>query len=119
MKSENLQKLVLYDVEWQAMRVQLLASNNDYGGFGTVEGVKKNIAKLHEYVQESYGWCEHNLATSSKGCSMCIETYCRHWRVLNLLNATLLGYGSRYPVDDPRMALVIITRDQYSLLYRH
>jgi hypothetical protein len=71
---------VLYDVEWQRLRVSLLTKYNDYGGFGTIEGVQTNLMLLGNYVR---------LAGSQQ------ETFYRNWRVLNLLDATLLGYGTR------------------------
>lgn len=63
-------KVTLYDVEWQALRVSLK------GNWGTVEGVGENINKLQTYLNQGNGYNRS-----------------RYWRVLNLLNATRMGYS--------------------------
>lgn len=90
---------VLYDVEWQILRCRMLSVNNDYGGWWTVYGVEKNLSLCGEYIDEA--WTQ-------------VETQIRLWRVKNLLNATLLGYGQRADVTDAMRDEVIIWRDACS-----
>jgi len=70
----------VYDVEWQCLRVHLLAKNNDWGGFGTEWGCITNFQHLRKYA----------LATTNL-----YERYLRYYRITNLLSATLFGYGKR------------------------
>jgi hypothetical protein len=71
-------KLSLYDVEWQCLRVSLLAKYRPDGGWATVKGTSHNLADLEVYV----GGVHPTDVT-------------KVWRVLNLLAAVLLGYGSK------------------------
>jgi hypothetical protein len=77
---ENYLRASIYDVEWQILRVSLLARNNDWGGFGNVWGCTTNFQLLRKYVL---------------GTTNLFERYLRYNRVANLLSATLYGYGSR------------------------
>lgn len=87
---------VLYDVEWQILRCRMLSVNNDYGGWWTVEGVDRNLGLCSEYIEDA--WSE-------------TEIHVRLWRVKNLLNATLLGYGQRSDVKEAMRDEVTIWRD--------
>jgi hypothetical protein len=60
----------------------MLSANNDYGGWWSYEGVVTNIKTCSDYIDEVDGFYD-----------------VRSWRVKNLLNATLLGYGNRADVD--------------------
>lgn len=81
-------KECLYDVEWQRLRISLLARNSSKGGFATVEGVESNIERLGDYLRVS---------PEGKEFAM------RLWRVQNLLAAVLLGYGGRGGVMEARV----------------
>lgn len=74
-------KECLYDVRWQTLRVSLQGRNNDTGGWGTMNGVEQNIRQLNRYLGASA--LDKDEFTRST------------WRVLNLLNAVLLGYGKK------------------------
>lgn len=68
----QIQKMCLYDFDWQLLRVNL--------AFSTVEETRASIEILDEYLE---------LAFDEE-----VETFAnRHWRVLNLLNATLMGFN--------------------------
>lgn len=95
----DFRKECLYDVEWQKLRVQLLAVNNNYGGFGSEKGVRINLEKLNDYAYAALVGDEMNI---------------RFWRVQNLLSATLLGYGGR---RDICYTLVKEAHTYYSTLY--
>lgn len=98
---ENLSKSCLYDVYWQALRVSMLAKYNNYGGFGTVEGVTKNINTLQEYLVPDRQ-----------------ERFYRNWRALNLMNATLLGYGTKMSGTEQER-LIIEYRNELSARHQH
>ena len=98
----NNQKAVLYDVEWQTLRVNTLTQNNEYGGWNTVEGVKENVNKLSTYI----------LNTRDKQ-----EYFYRLWRVLNMLNAVRMGYSGTKQVDTTQDNLVKAFRDDVSQEY--
>lgn len=70
-------KEILYDVEWQSLRIILLKQHNNYGGFSTSEGLLTNWGLLEAY-------CE---ATDDEK-----EAAFRCFRVMNLLAAVMLGY---------------------------
>lgn len=94
---------LLYDVGWQLLRVSLLARNNDTGGFQTLEGCEANISRLQEYLRSS---------------STPQEAFHRTWRILNLLNATLLGFGQRMKGTEQE-AFIIYQRDRVQRIYRN
>lgn len=89
----------LYDVDWQKLRVSLLAANNDYGGFGTIIGVKTNLGKLFTYSRSQHFEDEA----------------LRFWRVSNLLSATLMGYGKKPQFTD-HYELIEAAQREYSEL---
>ena len=89
-------KECLYDVGWQRLRVSLLGRNNDYGGFGTSDGVNINLMKLEEYIEAA----DKNS----------VEFPIRAWRVSNLLAATMLGYGDRAEYSHLKGRLTIAHR---------
>lgn len=74
-------KKVLYEPAWQKLRVSCLAEYSDIGGFTTREGVEANLSKLLAYIND------HDIDS--------IERAVRIWRVLNLLNAVLMGYSGQ------------------------
>ena len=76
-KSFRYNKEVLYDIEWQVLRVSLLKQYNSYGGWSTEEGILKNIDKLRAYYTAA--------ETEDEAARRC-------WRCMNLLAATMLGY---------------------------
>lgn len=93
-------KIVLYDVAWQIRRVMMLAENDPFGGFGCRIGTLRNIESLQKYIEEATG----------------VEKSRRIWRALNLMNATLLGFGSR---GFEQKAMVVEARDEWSLEHSH
>lgn len=73
-------KLVLYDLEWQILRVSLLAAHNSYGGWGSLEGTRTNIKKLRDYIDAA-------LDEQDK--------FNRLYRANNLLAGVRLGYAQQ------------------------
>jgi len=73
-------KLVLYDLEWQILRVSLLAAHNKYGGWGSLEGARTNIKKLKDYI---------DAALDEQ------DTFNRLYRANNLLAGVRLGYAQQ------------------------
>lgn len=76
-KSFRYNKEVLYDIEWQVLRVSLLKQYNNYGGWSEESGILKNIDKLRAYFTAA---------------DMEDEAARRCWRCMNLLAAVMLGY---------------------------
>lgn len=87
----SLHKEVLYDVEWQSLRVSLL------GYFTTPGGVDRNVKKLQEYLNT--------------------VDVVRYWRVLNLLNAVRMGYHGQKVAGTEQDKKVIAYRDHVQELY--
>ena len=94
-------KKVLYRPSWQKLRVSCLAQNHPNGGFNTLEGTTDNLARLNNYIQDTMG-SDINAAPQyvQEECarmrfSLQEERACRIWRVLNLLNATRMGYSGQ------------------------
>lgn len=87
----NIHKEVLYDVEWQSLRVSLL------GSFTTINGVESNIVKLKNYLRS--------------------PNKVKLWRVLNLLNAVRMGYHGQRLVGTPQDLKVIEYRNEVQKLY--
>lgn len=101
--AEDLQKSCLYDVEWQQLRCEMLATNNTYGGFGPFDGVTINIGRCEEYLKED-------------GIEL-QDRFHRTWRILNLMNATLLGFGNAKR-GSQAYDLVVKYRDEVSGYYK-
>jgi len=97
---EDLSKVVVYNIPWQLLRIQLLARYSEKGGFDTVEGVRENIQKLKNYIG---GKSDIN----------------KVWRVLNLLNATRMGYAGQDEIGSPKDKLLVKYRDQISETYKN
>lgn len=89
----NIHKEVLYDVEWQSLRVSLL------GSFTTINGVESNIVKLKNYLRST--------------------NKVKLWRVLNLLNAVRMGYHGQRLVGTLQDAKIIYFRNNVQQLYRN
>jgi hypothetical protein len=84
----------------------MLATNNTYGGFGSLEGVDINIEKMKAYILEVQDSGDAH-----------VEYAYRVWRCLNLLNATLLGYGNKSNFDEHKKKIILM-RDGLSLLHK-
>jgi hypothetical protein len=101
-------KNVLYDVEWQALRVSLLATNAkgsaNEGGFATVPGTQKNLEMLNKYFIDGA-----SVSTD--------EAALRVWRILNLLNATRMGYSGQGRKGSTQDVLVQKFRDRIQEFY--
>jgi hypothetical protein len=87
-------KLTLYDVKWQALRVGLL------GNWTSYEGAVKNLERLTNYIEEQ------NTSISSL------------WRVLNLLNAVRMGYSGQKLKGSAQDKLVQLFRNKIQPTYR-
>ena len=100
----TIQKDVLYDVEWQVLRVSCLKDFHPKGGWIKTEGVKDNLDRLNDYITKSgLTWQEY---------------FRRSWRVLNCLNAVREGYSGQGRADDYNDKLVTEFRDFVQKLYR-
>ena len=97
---EDLSKVVVYNIPWQLLRIQLLSRFSEKGGFDTVEGVTENIQKLKSYIG---GKSDIN----------------KVWRVLNLLNATRMGYAGQEEIGSAKDKLLVKYRDQISETYQN
>lgn len=93
----NNQKAVLYDTDWQKLRISTLAQYNDLGGWNTPEGTSSNISVFSQYLKE---------APSAK------EQLYRSWRILNMLNATRMGYSGQGKKDSEMDTMVRDFRDK-------
>jgi hypothetical protein len=92
-------KQILYDVGWQILRIQLLAKNNDTGGWATLFGASFNLKRLDAYLGK-----EPSLA--------------KIWRVLNLLDAVRMGYSGQQRTGSSQDKLVKRERDRVSKVYK-
>lgn len=92
------QKACLYDVEWQSLRVSLLSQNRKDSGFGSIEGTTANLDTLLKYLQ----------STSNDK-----ETLYRSWRILNLLNATRMGFSGTGLKGSQQDQLVVDFRERF------
>lgn len=90
----DVHKLCFYDCEWQSLRVSLL------GSWATLDGVKSNLQRLTSYLKTSP------------------PTTTRLWRVLNLLNAVIMGYNGQQRGDSSVAKVVIEYRDKISLSFK-
>ena len=94
----SLHKQILYDVEWQILRTQLLAKNNARGGWASVFGAFCNLQRLKNYLGEK-------------------PTLARVWRVLNLLDAVRMGYSGQRRTGSFQDKQVKKERERLSKLY--
>jgi hypothetical protein len=72
---------VLYDVEWQRLRISLLQARRDDGGWSSLTGMHDNLRHLDMYLNE---------VPSSTG-----EYELRKYRINNALNAVVMGYNGQ------------------------
>jgi hypothetical protein len=103
------QHAVLYDVEWQKLRVSFLSKNDDLGGFTTFKGAVRNMARLNDYVFGVDKDAPYPIHDS--------ELAVRLWRAINLLNATRMGYAGQELKGTPNDTLVESFRDEYRKAY--
>jgi hypothetical protein len=96
---DTLQKQILYDVEWQILRTQLLSKNNYTGGWASTSGASINLERLNNYLGGN-----PNLV--------------KVWRVLNLLDAVRMGYSGQQRIGSPQDKLVKRQRDKLSKIYK-
>jgi hypothetical protein len=68
---------VLYDVEWQLLRINTLAERRTDGGWTTMEGCKENLNTMMDYISRGR------------------DTNVRFYRVHNMLNAVVMGYNGQ------------------------
>jgi len=94
---------VLYDVEWQKMRVSFLNVNHRSGGFTTLAGTDDNLTRLDQYI--------YAVPTDS------VEFALRVWRGLNLLNATRMGLSGQGFANGEIDNAVKVYRDGLQNLY--
>lgn len=90
-------KEILYDVDWQKLRVSLL------GGFVTKDGMKRNLNTLNEYI---------NAAKNDQ------DRFHRLWRVVNLLNAVRMGFSGMKLYDTPQDKLLLTQRAVWAKNYK-
>jgi hypothetical protein len=95
----NNQKAVLYDVRWQALRVQLL------GSFVHPIKIHRNIDKLNAYLSE--------VPENSQ------EKFNRLWRILNLLNGTRMGFHGMGITGTSQDKILVEYRDKISKEYKN
>lgn len=89
------QKLTLYNVSWQALRVSLL------GKWTSTAGTVANLRDLEVYLAQSPA----------------AERLSRLWRVLNALNAVRMGNSGQGAANTERDVLVREFRDKVSVEY--
>jgi hypothetical protein len=92
-------KQILYDVEWQILRTQLLAKNNATGGWASVFGASCNVQRLKNYLGQK-------------------PTLAKVWRVLNLLDAVRMGYSGQQRTGSFLDNQVKKEREKLSKLYK-
>jgi hypothetical protein len=80
----------VYEVGWQKLRVSTLAPNRKDGGWGTHIGVQRNLITMAKYLD---------------GTNDPEEVRRRQYRVLNMYNAVLLGYGDKFEMADFAMVV--------------
>lgn len=94
---KSTKRLMVYDTDWQVIRVGTLSQNRSDGGWGSVAGVKLNIEMLRFYL---------NCALDAE------DKQRRLYRIINMLNATRMGYNGTGLVGSEQDALVIGLRDE-------
>jgi hypothetical protein len=84
----------VYEVGWQKLRVSTLAPNRKDGGWGTHIGVQRNLITMAKYLD---------------GTNDPEEVRRRQYRVLNMYNAVLLGYGDKFEMaEDVRRSVAVV-----------
>jgi hypothetical protein len=78
-------KAVLYDVDWQRLRISFLQARSDIGGWTEPVGMRDNLERLYQYL-------EHAETT--------LEMALRKYRINNCLNAVVMGYNGQGASDD-------------------
>jgi hypothetical protein len=101
---------VLYDVWWQKMRVSCLAAHHQAGGFTTPQGTLDNLQRLNQYLNAPEAHHPPNVTVEQ-------ERALRVWRILNLLNATHMGYQGQAQGGSEQDQAVIRYRDQIQTQY--
>lgn len=96
--------VLLYDVEWQTLRVSCLQKNSATGGWVTAEGVTQNLERMRAYLLQG----ENDPA----------ELQRRRWRVLNALNAVRMGYSGQQRFHTSLSGAVQQLRDEVSDAYK-
>jgi hypothetical protein len=81
------------------IRLSCLQAYSPEGGFGSEDGVRANLEKLQRYWDDAEG----------------AEKTLRTWRIVNLLAATLLGYGARH---DGKYVLVKMASEKWGKILR-
>jgi hypothetical protein len=74
-------KAVLYDVQWQRLRISLLQARRNDGGWSTREGMYENLRALDKYLFDSE--------------IIPVERTLRKYRINNCLNAVVMGYNGQ------------------------
>lgn len=70
---------VLYEVDWQRLRISLLQARRNDGGWSGAAGLADNLDRLDKYMHEATG----------------LELTFRKYRVNNCLNAVVMGYNGQ------------------------
>lgn len=96
----NAQRLCLYDVEWQCLRVSLL------GSWTSLHQVERNLEMLSAYIYGGVPISEAALIS-------------RMYRVLNLLNAVRMGHHGLQMNDTEISQAIVIYRDTLSDQYAY
>lgn len=91
-------KDILYDVDWQKLRVSLL------GKFVTPKGMIENLHKLNHYI---------------KTADTPQEKFHRLWRVINLLNAVRMGFSGMDLFGTKQDKLLLLQRAAWTQLYKN
>lgn len=90
-------RAVLYEVEWQVLRVSMLAENSSKGGWTTTAGVADNLVKLDKYLNKA-SWGSR------------AEYDRRLYRIRNALTAVAMGQRGQDAAQELRQ-LVEQVRD--------
>lgn len=113
-------KSVLYRPSWQRLRVSCLSKNNALGGFTTTTGTTDNLNRLNNYIEDANPTNPSNgIETPAYVTQECVrmkftleqEYACRVWRVLNMMNATHMGFSGQGLKGSPMDRAVVEFRD--------
>jgi hypothetical protein len=114
-------KTVLYRPSWQRLRVSCLGVNHPNGGFTTTEGTQDNLNRLNNYLTDAAVELTIPEYVAQENLRMGFtddeEFACRVWRILNLLNATRMGYSGQGQKGSPMDVAVEQYRDSIQGLY--